>query len=509
MTSLISEEELREHFKIFTSESRNKQQEKEILSNCIKIFEKDGPVIVIPNNGLCETYPKKLIIPINQSGKQTDPEKLKNLFDGSRYARLRDRFPIPIINFNGKNICRSSTLAQKAECVVKAAKNGFTLQGAISWISGDKTNSAENILDNSRTEDIALIKELRIRYICDLMVEDKKKKYGIYVSSSEKTDRLARYAEFCLTAIPFPGTEFFTLWKEHNYELMEVDWELFGTNTTSIVLDPDGPRPFATEKWKSWNIIELTKNYLSLILTYLATPGDEGILIHCISGWDRTPLYISLVRLSLWADGAIHQTLNALEILYLTLNYDWFLFHHYLHDRCSRGEDIFYFCFVFLAYIIGDEFSIDNIFKNVENQIHSSSCKISIRPSDEETDDSQVGSFGSVGRSWEMTSGYMDQYIKPTGCLFLDDSSFPLSSESTFSDKAEKVKESEASDDALFSFDDGEEEEEFHVINMHSSCDGLRESATNTSGEPTRASRLLEVRRMMMELYNSFLGNTL
>lgn len=29
--------------------------------------------------------------------------------------------------------------------------------------------------------------------------------------------------------------------------------------------------------------------------------GDGGLLIHCISGWDRTPLFISLLRMSLWA----------------------------------------------------------------------------------------------------------------------------------------------------------------------------------------------------------------
>jgi len=54
--------------------------------------------------------------------------------------------------------------------------------------------------------------------------------------------------------------------------------------------------------------------------------GDGGILVHCISGWDRTPLFVSLLRLSLWAEGAIHQSLSALEILYLTIAYDWFLF---------------------------------------------------------------------------------------------------------------------------------------------------------------------------------------
>ena len=60
------------------------------------------------------------------------------------------------------------------------------------------------------------------------------------------------------------------------------------------------------------------------LLLYLI--GDVGLLVHCISGWDRTPLYISLLRLSLWADGAIHKSLSAVEIVYLTLAYDWYLF---------------------------------------------------------------------------------------------------------------------------------------------------------------------------------------
>ena len=33
----------------------------------------------------------------------------------------------------------------------------------------------------------------------------------------------------------------------------------------------------------------------------LFNSGEGGLLIHCISGWDRTPLFISLLRMSLWA----------------------------------------------------------------------------------------------------------------------------------------------------------------------------------------------------------------
>jgi len=77
----------------------------------------------------------------------------------------------------------------------------------------------------------------------------------------------------------------------------------------------------------SFAVVLLSQNYLRLLLTYIEDPeSDSGLLVHCISGWDRTPLFVSLLRISLWADGEVHQTLNAAEMLYLTIAYDWLLF---------------------------------------------------------------------------------------------------------------------------------------------------------------------------------------
>ena len=57
---------------------------------------------------------------------------------------------------------------------------------------------------------------------------------------------------------------------------------------------------------QSWDLVDLTKNYFSLILDLVLDPEpNSGVLIHCISGWDRTPMFISLLRLSLWADGEV------------------------------------------------------------------------------------------------------------------------------------------------------------------------------------------------------------
>lgn len=89
------------------------------------------------------------------------------------------------------------------------------------------------------------------------------------------------------------------------------------------------------------------------IFSTLST-SNSSILVHCISGWDRTPLFISLIRCILWADGLAHGSLNEEEFLYLTLSYDWLLFSHQLHNRIQKQEEIMYFCFYFLPKIDED-----------------------------------------------------------------------------------------------------------------------------------------------------------
>ncbi|GFR32351.1 myotubularin-related protein 14, partial [Trichonephila clavata] len=108
--------------------------------------------------------------------------------------------------------------------------------------------------------------------------------------------------------------------------------------------------------YKVWDLVKLTQNYLKVLITYIVE-GTSGILVHCISGWDRTPLFISLLRMSLWADGMVHSSLSPIEMAYLTLAYDWYLFGHDLPSRLKVGEEILFFCFEFLKFITSDEFS--------------------------------------------------------------------------------------------------------------------------------------------------------
>ncbi|XP_060036747.1 myotubularin-related protein 14 isoform X6 [Erinaceus europaeus] len=184
--------------------------------------------------------------------------------------------------------------------------------------------------------------------------------FSTSVTSSEKVDKAQRYADFTLLSVPYPGCEFFKEYKDRDYmaEGLIFNWKQDYVDAPLSIPD------FLTcslnidwSRYQSWDLVQQTQNYLKLLLSIVSSDDDSGLLVHCISGWDRTPLFISLLRLSLWADGLIHTSLKPAEILYLTVAYDWFLFGHMLVDRLSKGEEIFFFCFNFLKHIISEEFS--------------------------------------------------------------------------------------------------------------------------------------------------------
>ncbi|KAF9544690.1 Myotubularin- protein 14 [Mortierella hygrophila] len=315
--------------------------------------------------------------------KVNDTHELSKQFEKSHFARVRARFVIPCILVRGKNICRSATLSNEVEVFMHSVnqkiidlnqKRKMFLYGT-GERSPDK-EERESSLEKQRLEDIELLHQLGVTYINDLMVENRKVKYGLKVTSSEKVDSFGRYSKFKLVATPYPGVEFFQKFKANKYSARKLCFDWSQNFADAELQLPPGHADYLGISWrdyKSWDLIELTQNYLRLYLTHIADDSSDqtisetdrqlskGLLIHCISGWDRTPLFISLLRISLWADGEAHESLTAAEILYLTMGYDWFLFNHLLADRSQRGEDIFYFCFYFLKFIYGEEFSLSSI----------------------------------------------------------------------------------------------------------------------------------------------------
>ncbi|XP_062853463.1 myotubularin-related protein 14 isoform X1 [Trichomycterus rosablanca] len=351
-----------------------------IEKRCLELFGRDYKYSVIQNSSgeVCGHYPRHIVYleyectePNKESFESTvQINRLQDLVNRSKMARCRGRFVCPVILYNGKHVCRSSTLAGWGELYGRTGYNYIFSGGSDdTWAESEEVldddtavrNGDSQLFDKVRGSDIKLLKYLSVRYICDLMVENKKVKFGLNVTSSEKVDKAQRYADFTLLSVPYPGCEFFKDYKDRDYT---AEGLVFNWNQDFVDAPLTIPACFTKNlnidwsAYQSWDLVQQTQNYLKLLLHIINSDDESGLLVHCISGWDRTPLFVSLIRLSLWADGAVHASLEPAEILYLTIAYDWFLFGHMLPDRLSKGEEIFFFCFNFLKHIVSENFSV-------------------------------------------------------------------------------------------------------------------------------------------------------
>ncbi|RWS06197.1 myotubularin-related protein 14-like protein [Dinothrombium tinctorium] len=393
----LSSEDLRKLLELFTVscfKPKDADKRSETVQNrCLELMLLDyKQVITISNETgeLCSSYPSKIIVPQRSTNEccannafdssQLDSTKLRELILKARIARCRARFPVPVILFDNKYICRSATLSCGPEIY---GRKGFDLlfttnssdrnkasssatQHSLSSLSSLTISDSSQVFSTVRNHDINLLKYVSVGYICDLMVEKKKVKFCVNITSSEKADKESRYSDFEILSLPYPGCEFFRDYRDNDYyaEGLVFDWQQH-----FIDADLDIPKEVLNcdlgiewNKYRTWDIVTLTRNYLKLLLFYL-NKNNNSLLIHCISGWDRTPLFISLLRLTLWADGKIHQNLSPLEITYLTVAYDWYLFGHNLSDRIAKGEEILFFCFYFLKFITESSFCVDSFSK--------------------------------------------------------------------------------------------------------------------------------------------------
>uniref|UniRef100_T1H447 Myotubularin phosphatase domain-containing protein n=1 Tax=Megaselia scalaris TaxID=36166 RepID=T1H447_MEGSC len=90
--------------------------------------------------------------------------------------------------------------------------------------------------------------------------------------------------------------------------------------------------------YKQWDLVVITQNYIFKQYLSISRKRIRDCIFTVSTGWDRTPLFVSLVRLSLWADGLIHKSLNVVQMTYLTLAYDWYMLGHQLPDRLALME---------------------------------------------------------------------------------------------------------------------------------------------------------------------------
>ncbi|XP_071575724.1 phosphatidylinositol-3,5-bisphosphate 3-phosphatase MTMR14 [Temnothorax nylanderi] len=383
----------------------------EIMQRCVLLAAFDYEYSTIDNSGgeLCAHYPSYLIILEHdkfRNSKNFDAlaaapvpcvmentyesillrSKLVKLMTQSRFARCRSRFPVPVILYKGRHVCRSSTLSSGPEMFGRAGLDFLLSSVASSSASSaqpdtqveeslpEEESKLTDLKNKVRYHDIELLKTLNVGTIVDFMVEKKKVKYGMTVTSSEKVDQERRYSNFKLISLPYPGCEFFKEFRDQDYRSKDLVFNWRQNYIDAPICVPEDPISSQLrvnwDQYTEWNLVKLTQNYLRLILRYLSD-SNNGLLIHCISGWDRTPLFISLLRISLWADGVIHTTLDSYQLLYYTIAYDWMLFGHDLADRLNKGEEILFFCFDFLKYIENEHFSIHKRYERTSKHSES------------------------------------------------------------------------------------------------------------------------------------------
>eukprot|EP01080_Neovahlkampfia_damariscottae_P008698 gene8698-645_t len=274
-----------------------------------------------------------------------------------RFCRTHGRFAVPVVFYGKKYISRSGTISRGAESIFRSIGTSF-----MNYFT-DNSNKKSSILQQKhlRQWDTELLERINAKHIIDLMVEKRKVKYGVVVCSSEKSEKSGLYQKFMLEVMPYPGRESFVFKGKSQKKQYQFRWSDSGTcdaefqTTIDMKLFPN----INLQKFRDWNLIQITQNYLILMLEMLGKgEDDEGLLIHCVSGWDRTPLFVSLIRIILWSDGEIHKELNINQFLYLTVSYDWMLFFHNFQERMEKSEEIFKFCFEFLQYIDTEEYSI-------------------------------------------------------------------------------------------------------------------------------------------------------
>ena len=164
---------------------------------------------------------------------------------------------------------------------------------------------------------------------------------------------------FALSALPYPGVQYFKGFVQASGTgaYPRPPWKKFK-------LEPRFgrpmrlPSPYRWQEYKAWNQLELTQNIVRYLFSVLRDPKCSGMLVHCISGWDRTPHFVSLLRILLWAEGEAHQSLNVDQMLYLTMAYDWFLFGHQLSHRLKKQQEIMFYTFDVLGHLLAADFSL-------------------------------------------------------------------------------------------------------------------------------------------------------
>ncbi|XP_054281383.1 myotubularin-related protein 14 [Macrosteles quadrilineatus] len=271
---------------------------KDVMGKCIELAKLDYNVTILDNSSgdLCAHYPSHLIFmesennPTGELIKNTiyegiEPQRLRELISKSRSARCRTRFPMPVIFYQGKYVCRSATLSGGPEIYGRSGFDYF-FAGDQSENNDDEDieqpNNCNNwvLCDQVRKEDIKLLRALNVGTIVDFMVEKKKVKFGLNVTSSEKVDKENRYSQFTILSLPYPGCEFFREFRDQNYSAENLYYNWSQTHVDAEIIVPqDNITERVQVKWKDYKAVDTREdcfpteigNQLDKLVAYVPT----------------------------------------------------------------------------------------------------------------------------------------------------------------------------------------------------------------------------------------------
>ncbi|KAJ3450462.1 myotubularin-related protein [Anaeramoeba flamelloides] len=312
---------------------------KRILNKTLKMFAVDYPEYECLDNQkkiLCTTYPTKIPLPHTAPRRdQSSLEDLYELYANSSNTRARTRFVVPVMSYKDKMICRSGSVlcCQPTENVKK---------------------------------DSALLKKLKISTVSNFMVYDRSNPSSkILVGLSEKEPEIKHYySDVKLEKLPIRAVPNLKCFASYNYDFthyMYKQLETIGFLKPKIDLSQHLVAPNNDQNApKHINFMKLIELYFERMIQILKDPNETGLLIHCLSGWDRTPLFISMIRLSLWADGLLHSHFSAKEMAYFLVSYDWYLFYHRLRRRLQEKAELIHFVVYMMQFLTDSKFSLNN-----------------------------------------------------------------------------------------------------------------------------------------------------
>ncbi len=120
----------------------------------------------------------------------------------------------------------------------------------------DEQNQSSFNFEKQKNSDFYLLGRLNVKYIFDLMVESHKKAYGVRVTSSEKAEK-SRYFGISINAVPYPGCEFFKIFKtekNRNAEELFYDWSLDFVNANLSIDSQIQDKSINWNEYKTWNL---------------------------------------------------------------------------------------------------------------------------------------------------------------------------------------------------------------------------------------------------------------